>query len=83
MYYHVVENSKRNGKPVYVKVATYQSWYYLSLFVVKHGKPVWILRTQNKDLFPLQVGGGRQQYWNSGAGWQWGEMPVLFLHQRF
>lgn len=84
MYHHVIENTQRNGQPVYRHVKTYVRYPALEKWLLKTGKPVWVISTRNPILTingqhsQPTLGGFIASYWNTG-GWGTTTMPVLPL----
>lgn len=86
MFFHVVENTQRDGVKVYRKVKTYKRYADLDRWVRKNGGPVWVIESAFPELslsggpsLPLrQLGGMQASYWNTG-GWGYGLMPLLPL----
>jgi hypothetical protein len=84
MYFHVLENTQRNRQPHYKLIKTYKNYAMLEKWLLKTGKPVWVIENRTEQLpinnfsDPIMVGGHTANYWNSG-GWGTTTMPVLPL----
>lgn len=84
MYFHVIENTRRDGQSVYRRIRTYQRYAALERFLRKEGRPLWVVESKSKYL-PINgqhsqptVGGHIASYWNEG-GWGVTTMPLLPL----
>lgn len=87
MYFHVIENTKRDGQNVYRHIRTYKRYAMLERFLRKEGRPLWVVESQFDHLTarPYQhaegaaaFGGFTASYWNTG-GWGTTVMPPLPL----
>lgn len=82
MFYHVLINTKREGKSVYRHVKTYQQMGSLTTYLIRQGKPVWVVSSEN-HLLPNFNGDGEMYggfpaaYWNGGSGWSQAVIPSL------
>ena len=78
MYYHVIENTQRNGVKGYRLVKTYKRVGALMNRLYKTGAPVWVENSRNDSLYvPGGVYGGHVvSYWNTG-GWASAVMPRM------
>jgi hypothetical protein len=84
MYYHVIENTMRNGVRGYRLVKTYKNWKALDKWLRKEGRPLWV-ESSNRDHLVVNggvYGGFTASYWNTG-GWASAVMPKLPMHSRF
>lgn len=81
-YMHVIEVARRNGISGYRVVKSYKNRPAMEKFVAHYGKPVWLLVHGSSSLPATlsTLGGYNASYWNSGAGWQLGFMPILPFH---
>ena len=82
MYYHIIENTMRNGVRGYRLVKTYKNHASLQKYVEKNGGPVWVECSKYDFLLVRggEYGGGTCSYWNTG-GWASAVMPRLPLLQ--
>jgi hypothetical protein len=83
MYFHVIENCKRDGISGYRLVKTYKNHSALVKWLLRTGKPVWV-ESSNRDYIVANggvYGGHTVSYWNTG-GWGSTTMPVLPIFGR-
>lgn len=88
MYFHILENARRNGVKGYLHTKSYKSFKRMEKALVKAGKPVWVIETEleylphipyHKDFnTPALYGGFTASIWNTG-GWQSATLPLLPL----
>lgn len=79
MYFHVVRNCQRDGRPVYIHTKTYRSFKRLMRHLESDGRPAWIIESKH-DYLPT-LGNFTTSYWNTG-GFGFTTMPVLPLERR-
>lgn len=76
--WYVFENGRRNGISGYILAKIYKRRSSVEKFAKRNGKPIWVTKTVDYAVSGKgEVGGFYEEYWNSGAGWQVGFMPVL------
>lgn len=87
MFFHVLENTQRNGVKGYRHIKTYKNYTSLKKWLDREGKPVWVVESNTEYLpvpyksdgnTPTMYGGFIASYWNTG-GWGTTTMPVLSL----
>lgn len=77
MYFHVIENTMRDGIKGYRLVKTYQKPDALLKYLLRTGAPVWIVESQRNFIpYTSKFGGFTASYWNTG-GFGITTMPVM------
>ena len=83
VYWHVIFNELRQGKPGYVVKRVFQVEGAMRKWVEKQGRPAWVVKSSRPELVVWGAfGHDNAERWNSGAGWVHDWMPPMELHQR-